>query len=143
MKTIRQSVFETNSSSTHSICVSEECELNDTIGKDDSGDITLDGGEFGWELAKYEDAKTKADYMAQYVVDWCGDRSIEFQMILVDVIKRQTGCREVVFGNLESGYIDHQSVEDQQYHPLFEKPELLRKFIFSTQNVLITDNDNH
>lgn len=143
MKTIRQRVFETNSSSTHSICIVEECELNDTIQKDSNGDIELEGGEFGWEEASYRDALTKANYMAQYVDGWCGDKKEEFTSILIEVIRKQTGCRDVIFGNLDSGYIDHQSVEDQQYHDLFEDPELLRKFIFSKQNILHTDNDNH
>lgn len=60
-----------------------------------------------------------------------------------------SGCKDIIF-NFSSdfnhsnwSYIDHQSVDDNDYRYLFEDPEQLRQFIFNPNSVLITDNDNH
>ena len=47
MKTIRKNCFETNSSSTHSLCISTEDKYLQLIPNSD-GSIILTGGEFGW-----------------------------------------------------------------------------------------------
>jgi hypothetical protein len=154
MKKIRNSVFETNSSSTHSISLSDIPLNNDvmqTLPIDENGVVTLRGGEYGWEQQTYDDAIDKANYALVYVMDWSGERSEEFQKILKDVIIGQTGCSDVVFegvkrswsDNLDFGYIDHQSVEDNDLHHLFEDSEKLRQFIFNPMSILETDNDNH
>lgn len=151
MKKIRTGVFETNSSSTHSISIAntDSGKLMEIVVPNDEGNIVLYGGEFGWEYNKYYDALNKASYMAIYAVDWCGERSDEFVQILKDVIKEQTGCKDVIFAfssdydSCHWSYIDHQSVENQEYHYLFEDSELLRQFIFNPNSYLITDNDNH
>jgi hypothetical protein len=153
MKKTRNSVFETNSSSTHSISISESnaADLIGTFPIDEDGNIHLLGGDFGWEQASYNDPETKANYALVYAADWSGDRSEEFQQTLKDVIQEQTGCNEVFFvgsgtnykDEPDYGYIDHQSVEDRDLHYLFEDKEQLRQFIFNTQSILFTDNDNH
>jgi len=57
MKKIRKGVFETNSSSTHSICIAKDAEL--TIPKS----LHFDFGEFGWEYDTLSDVYTKASYL--------------------------------------------------------------------------------
>ena len=154
MKKTRQQVFETNSSSTHSISISKlnDNDILDVLIPDEDGNIVLHGGEFGWELETYNDAQSKASYAAIYVMQWAREDSENFKEILIDIIKEQTGCNEVIFDfsskyNDESGkewaYIDHQSVEDKDLHYMFEDPSKLRNFIFNKQSVLETDNDNH
>ena len=56
MKIIRKNVFETNSSSTHSISISK---LNDYILPKE---INFTFGEFGWEFSKYTSSFDKASY---------------------------------------------------------------------------------
>lgn len=145
MKQIRTSVFETNSSSTHSISVAEEGEgVLSTLTVSKKGVVSIGGGEFGWEQEWYNDAETKADYMAVYAKECYpeeGIAGVPLWDILCDVIKEQTGCKEVKY--IKGGYIDHQSVESQDYHSVFESPEKLRLFIFSQASYLETDNDNH
>ena len=67
------------------------------------------------------------------------------------VIKEQTGCDEIIYNfttsyndeqNRPWSYIDHQSVENQEYHYIFENEALLRDFIFNRDSVLETSNDN-
>lgn len=64
-KIIRSNVFETNSSSCHSISI-QKCEatLYSRLYPNEDGLIELIGGEFGWGYDKYTDALTKANYVA-------------------------------------------------------------------------------
>jgi len=143
MKQIREKVFETNSSSSHSITIEPSNDgLYDIIIPDDDGNITLTGGEFGWGIEEFSDALTKANY--------CGvdNLSNEDKLdILKEVIREQTGCNEVIIDISEDwkdanhSYIDHEShgTSDEA----FESKETLRDFIFSKNSVLYIDNDNH
>lgn len=153
MKNIRQGVFETNSSSTHSITLGPNNDsIMDTLPLDFQGNVVLLGGEFGWEICNYKDANSKASYAAIYALDWSGAKSEEFVKTLKDTIVDQTGCKDVIFDfstdwsvdmHETTSYIDHQSVEDNDLDYLFEDPELLRNFIFNKNSVLRTDNDNN
>lgn len=134
MKKIRKSMFESNSSSSHSI----SCDVGTTkfhsISPDSEGKITLFGGEFGWGYETYTDPLSKASYCA---LDQSGNES-RMQM-LKEVIMEHTGASEVVFPN--DGYIDHQSCGTSS--EVFESKETLKAFIFGKNSVLIIDNDNH
>jgi hypothetical protein len=61
---IRIGMFETNSSSCHSIVIG--CKTpNQKLG-DENGVITIEPDEFGWEIETYDDARTKASYCLTY-----------------------------------------------------------------------------
>lgn len=146
-KIIRKSCFETNSSSTHSLSVDESFSesLLETVPLDNGVFKHSCYGDYGWEIETYNDVIDKIDYMSIYVRDWCGGRSDEFKDVLTRVIMEQSQASgvEINFGSDDDGYIDHQSVECNDYHYLFESPELLRMFIFSPKSSFRTDNDNH
>lgn len=135
MKTlIRHGVYETNSSSSHSVSIgmNESKEfLLDTIYPDQDGIITLEGGEFGWEWFKHNDAETKANYAAQqFMYD---EDALE---MLKEVIMEQTGAEDVVF-YVKNGYVDHDSVG------IIDKDRtFLRDFIFNKNSWLFGGNDN-
>lgn len=154
MRQIREGVFETNSSSTHSISFPKgaECKMG-RLPLNTRGNVEIECREFGWEVRDYTDPSSKASYAAIYVRDWTSGKNKKlFREVLVDVIKDQTGCNEVEFDfdlvgpdclpYFERGYIDHQSVEKGQLDHMFKHPKLLRKFIFNSSVVLHTDNDN-
>jgi hypothetical protein len=155
MKKLRKSVFETNSSSTHSLHISSDG-MYDTMPIDDNGDAVLHGGQFGWELERFYSPEDKASYLAIYCIEWYPADRVGKKLlldILVDVIKSQTLCERVIFNfttdygsvsdDLMYSYIDHQSVEDKDYHWLFEDTQKLKDFIFGKRSYLETDNDNH
>lgn len=156
-KNIRHGVFETNSSSTHSISIGNSGQLLDTLPINDEGNVIIQPGEFGWEQETYNDAYTKAQYLAVYCRDWSGDKKDEFFTNLKDVILKQTKANDVIFdlfkdekeeryfypGCYDTGYIDHQSVESQDYHHVLEDKNNIRNFIFDKSSWLETDNDNH
>ena len=126
MKTTRKNVFETNSSSTHSI----------SLESGTYGVLTIQGDDFGWEIEEYYDAWTKANYCrvdAQYNED-----ALE---MLKEVIEEVTGL-EVVIEECE-GYIDHQSSNTTFDEGVFDSRSNLKDFIFNSNSVLYTDNDNH
>lgn len=137
-KLIRTGVFETNSSSSHSISISSDSEHildGTTLVPDYNGIIKLRGGEFGWEWERFFDAATKANYCAV----GCKNNDSLTEM-LIEVIKEQTGAEEVIVAIGEHSYIDHDSTE--VYEPAFEDKETLRNFIFNKKSLLYTGNDN-
>ena len=131
MKTIRHNVFETNSSSTHSISINADTQLFDSITHD--GTIVLGHGEYGWEFDTYYSALSKADYCA---LDMGGD-PVKKEM-LIRVIKNHTGAKDVIFDL--TGYIDHQSAGTSD--DAFKNDETLKAFIFGKGSYLETGNDN-
>ena len=145
MKKIRRSVFETNSSSSHSITIAKEKHfIPEQLYIEEDGTCKIFTGEFGWEEAYYHDAATKASYCATYVKNY----HLELEEMLLDVIQKETKASAgvIIVGEGESdcypwGYIDHQS--DDVCDKAFESEDNLRQFIFNKKSVLITDNDNH
>lgn len=136
---IRRGVWETNSSSSHSLSIASDALpfiVDRTLLPDQYGSIILQGGEFGWEWKKYNDARTKADYLA---VACASDPDLKER--LTNVIRQQTGCTNVFFPSEgDCGYIDHQSCDVP--HKAFETDEMLRSFIFNMNSWLFTGNDN-
>lgn len=133
-KLIRKGVFETNSSSSHSISIASEDKqfVLDTIYPDQHGTIIIRGEEFGWEWFKHNDAGTKAAYAAQqFAHDNNALETLEY------VIKEQTGAERVIFEGLDDGYIDHDS------HGILGKSAYeLKNFIFNKNSWLFGGNDN-
>lgn len=144
-KQIRQNVFETNSSSTHSISIAKEDPelllLDTTIIPDQDGLVELHGGEFGWEWCKYNDALTKANYCAVDVLS--NSKHLE---MFIKVIKEQTGAEEIKilcsddYNKSGYSYIDHQS--EGISGKAFESEATLKQFIFNKNSWLFTGNDN-
>lgn len=133
-KLIRSGVFETNSSSSHSVSVANETKefVLDTIYPDQDGVVEVSGDEFGWQWFKHNDAQTKASYAAQQFAH--NDDSLDK---LKEVIMEQTGAEDVVFVGLGSGYVDHDSMGI-----LETSKEWLKNFIFNKNSWLFGGNDN-
>ena len=133
-KLIRKGVFETNSSSSHSIAIASEDKefVLDTIYPDQHGTIIVRGEEFGWEWFKHNDAETKASYAAQQFAN--DDNALE---TLEYVIKEQTGAKRVIFEGLNDGYVDHES-----YGIVGKSAYELKNFIFNKNSWLFGGNDN-
>lgn len=130
---IRPNVFETNSSSCHSLSIADDTKefVMDTIYPNQDGIVTIYGGEFGWEWFKHNDAQTKADYAAQMF--YYDETTLE---TIKEVIMEQTGAEDVIF-KLEDGYIDHDS------HGIVPSDkDSLRNFIFNKNSWLFGGNDN-
>lgn len=150
---VRKNVFETNSSSSHSLTLSQ----TDLVAQPFStavlraGVLVLEKGEFGWEWRRYYDAETKAKYLftqlfsddipqggAAEVTAELRESEHRFDM-LCRVIKDHTGLDVQVVPGSE-GYVDHES--DYVGMDLFQDEDKLKQFLFSPESALETGNDN-
>jgi len=150
MRKIRRGVFETNSSSTHSITLSCGDIVQDKLHVNDRNECIIYTGEFGWEVEAYHDAATKASYALTHAVNLGNSvKTAELLYMLRQAIERGIGDDVDIIFDADptsnewgsNGYIDHQSfgvAEDA-----FRSVNTLHRFIFDRNSVLYTDNDNH
>ena len=171
MKTIRTSVFETNSSSMHSVSFAN-----------DDPNVTVDkiyvsaSGQYGWDIRDFKAPDEKLDYatvafmhiaraevkseLEEDVIDYIDEKLqnvvdcfakhgviVEFAEDMYKVNGKRYDTAFYIQVEI-SGYIDHQSApynnrDSAQVARLFvEDPEELFKFVFNS-SYINTDNDNH
>lgn len=145
-KIVRHGVFETNSSSSHSISISSDVDKYKTLYPNEDGVYVFTGGDFGWGYESYNDAETKANYVATMSSMLAEDEPNvkgEYDRLLRDllesVITDHTGITEFKY-DLGDAYIDHQSVDDDM---LSWTSQQMKDFIFNPRSELVIDNDNH
>lgn len=131
---IRIGVFESNSSSSHSISIAKGGMdfVMDTIYPDQDGKIWVFGCEFGWGWEKFNDSMTKLAYVFQ-------DQDSNYHDMILEVVKEQTGALEVIFDEA-GGYIDHDGCGTA--HEACADKETLCQFIFNKNSWLFIGNDN-
>lgn len=166
MKQIRKGVFETNSSSTHSITLHG---LEDKmILPHEKSNIEVSFGEYGWEQEQYRgyQYRDKLSYvltLIQYHLPYSYD-SEEMGKNIVNTILSSNWykwlsemvydyCKKTISVDTDNedswspaGYVDHQStdilddwwVDDEQ-----KFKENMKQFIFNEKYGFVTDNDNH
>ena len=159
MKIVRNKVFETNSSSTHSITV--------PLQKDDN-DIQLKGlvvtvplGEFGWEYGIYNDITSRLSYIYTAICQNYGRGYTKYihhiEKLLFDKYEMQVIWDMPVFyveedeetyddkdettSYLDNGHIDHGYELKQWLKDLFGDDDLLLKTILYSE--IRTSNDNN
>jgi len=149
MKTQRL-VFESNSSSSHSISIASVGKLDQTISADDDNIIRIRCGEYGWEFETYSQARDKASYLATYLMNESGEKAKTLREKFIWVVKNFTGAKSVEIlpckekgwdGGFSYGYIDHRSM-DVAENILNKGADGILRFIFSSQSILKTGNDN-
>lgn len=139
-KLIRNGVFETNSSSCHSISIADQTKdfVYDTITPDSEGNVILMGGEFGWEWFKTNDALTKANYA---IVQFLHDEKVLEN--IKEIIKANTEAENVIilasseWNDSNYSYVDHDSCG---IVPSNDRE--LNNFIFNKNSWLFGGNDN-
>ena len=168
----RTSIFETNSSSSHSItlCISPS-KCMDSIPLTDDGDACIYPGEFGWGPSQHNDAPTKASYCLVHAMSSIPSRwknadsedlhddgkprgpqdaeneelALPLVQMLERVIKRGTNCNAVKFIPTHDGY-RWGYIDHQSVHvptDIFKDDDVLFGFIFNPKSELCVDNDNH
>lgn len=165
MRTIREGVFETNSSSTHCVAIyrpSEQRDYKYSIEElkgwvQPDGFLHVDLGEFGWGIDKFTDPQIKLSYLLTMLMEvnhLCSfyNSNVNFEDIerlsewedINNLIKETLNCEGIKIDNC-SGYIDHQSCEDYSSVQDFldEWGCTMEQFIFDDNTILIIDNDNH
>ena len=162
----RGKVFETNSSSTHSITIESggltAGELR--IAEDNKVHVTF--GEFGWEVCDYSDQYEKL----QYILTMCActegrnctspDEFYETEgyKLISSAVSEYCHCDGIEVEsdiNIEcydnkiyldfDGYIDHQSCDYSSVAEFLKENYIssVEEFIFDNGIIVHTDNDNH
>jgi len=151
---IRKNVFETNSSSSHSLTMAKGDIVAQPFDKTvlRAGQVYLSKHEYGWEWHRYYSAHAKADYLftqlfesetissgkPEAVTQALREDNEKFDM-LCRVIEEHTGVKVYVEPGT-TGYVDHDS------HgvglELFESEKQLHQFLFSPTSFVQTGNDN-
>lgn len=144
---IRKNVFETNSSSTHSICVTKNNILDSKVDY-----VAFGIGEFGWECDTLTTLYSKASYLYTAILtnDNREDLLNKVKKIL-DENKISYDFEEPQFHSweynniehisLDNGYIDHSNELDD-FLEICKDEDKLMKFLFSSQSFVVTGNDN-
>jgi len=163
MEQIRNMVFETNSSSTHSITLRGMKDSMDMPYEENNIEISF--GEYGWEQQQYYDYKDKLSYvltMIQYRLPYKWD-SEEMGKNIVNTIltsnyykwleemvweycKKSISVEQNESDWSPAGYIDHQSTDilDEWWSDdEIEFKNNMKNFIFNSKYGFVTDNDNH
>ena len=165
---IRQSVFETNSSSMHSVTLCSG-PLDDNQMYIEDGYIVVPAEEFGWGVSKHRDQLTKLAYLLMMIVETENPTDIkELHQTkgfndLNDAIASYCNCNGISVADLKfetkfwtdkggtknyytthEGYIDHQSCEDYKNLDDFISNETngILDFVFNPKVVLHIANDN-
>lgn len=129
---IRRSVFETNSSSMHSLSVIGSDRMTQLESKD--GIVVVGEDEFGWG---YEELSTPVEKLSYLVTQYSGDDNMID--LIKEAVKDYTGLTLAVYEN--DGYIDHQS-QGMISEYITDKQSII-DLVFNDKNVIIIDNDNH
>jgi len=165
--------FVSNSSSSSFILIKGDINDVDISNKDIVGDTLYVGRmgkrEFGWEHERSYNFHSKLNFAYLQLMIWKEgiddgnftppcitlDHYNECEKMLKEVLFEVLGVTTIVnvitreFDiTLESnyyGYIDHQSTfwEDGENMEMFENKDALKRFLFSSESFIETDNDNH
>lgn len=138
MKTIRNNVFETNSSSTHTIIIPKEYNINDSI---EPRKLVAHIDEFGWEYKTHRDL---LDYIYTGLVYIYGDDYKEYTKKIYEILRPYNIEIEWVEPEKDdwgySGYIDHGYELEDFYKDLFNDTSLLINAVIN--GYVNTGNDN-
>lgn len=150
MRQIRMNVFETNSSSTHSICISKQ---NRDIPEELPKLLIFRHAEFGWDHMTYHDTQNKANYLYQAIYDLYRYNIFtreEYNKILTkiadilikyDVMTEFDPVQKDAYG-IEYGYIDHAEELGDFIRWICRGEKKLLRYLFSGKSFIVTGNDN-
>ena len=141
---IRAGVFESNSSSTHAICIAKE-------GYVKSNYIEFEIGEFGWEFNTYSDIHSKASYLITAIFNSDKDYADEKLQQLKDILDSNNIEYTIPTPKVDSweygsyydidGYIDHVEETREFVEAVLSDSDRLMRYLFG-DSMIITGNDN-
>jgi hypothetical protein len=148
---IRENVFETNSSSSHSLTITEGDILANNFPDEEliTGQVTIPLKGFGREQVRLYKPSNKASYMlvdclsedfkdsmSESVSDNLREKILEDSpraAMIIQAIEDYTGCEVFVYN--DDCYIDHQSVGTSLQ--VGETPDAITHFLFSNSSITL------
>ena len=132
MKKVRKGIFETNSSSSHSLSIGVLLEGDADVDESNDDKIVLGNGKFGWEWEDYDSWLDKADYLALLM----GNYNFGDINNLLNAIHRKYPNATIIISN--NGYIDHGS---DYWEEWMNNEDDIFTFLFGNGGIS-TGNDN-
>lgn len=142
MKKIRKNVFETNSSSSHSISIENRDEYYKPT--NEYFETTISYGEYGWGYKKLNTIREKLEYIitaTQYY-----DAAEELYLKWIKEVYENYTNNTLKINDHYKGFIDHQSqhkLDEYFVNNEEEFKENMKEIIFNKKYSIIIDNDNH
>lgn len=172
MKIVRPNVFETNSSSSHSLSIRKgKLEKSNLRVSSVDNKVHVEFGEFGWEVETYDSQEDKLSYLCTMLIETEGRKLNKVEdfyetkgyLAINEAISSYCNCKGIcIDSNIElmsyprsdgstyfylshDGYIDHQSHEDYSSVQEFldDYSTDIINFVFNDGVSVRTDNDNH
>ena len=145
MKQIRRNVFESNSSSVHTLQISKDGLEPSKLELNKDGNIEIEFGEFGKEYMIYDTQYEKLQYLISFIAynySYYYDLDNLYENYdyseVRDAICEYTGANDIVVVGEAQPYIDHQSADDCVIR--LYKDEIIN-FVFNKFITLKTDCD--
>lgn len=151
---IRQGVFETNSSSTHAICIATNTQYN--IPKR----IEFGFGNFGWSVDKLTSRRERADYLYTCIAYAENNEKMkEYINFIIETLSKH-GVEDIDLENFEyhvyeyggklfdyftpmdDCYVDHGDEAREFVEAVCSDEKLLLDYLFSDGSFILTGNDN-
>ena len=148
---IRQGTFETNSSSSHAICICTDTSLLKELKPEDH--LYFGIGKHGWEFEPLSSPEEKANYLYTGILDCysgdCEDKIEKLKNMLLSF-----GCtpefeepywslyKGKIYLSTDSGYVDHAQVLQPFIEKILDSPDLLYSYLFSDYSYILKGNDN-
>lgn len=139
-KTIRQTIFETNSSSTHTISISRNF---DATKYQFPKTLVFQGGEFGWEVEIYDDVESRCRYLYTALCSIYEGNKLEEKKKYIENVLQKYGVVAAFakFEYYDDGYIDHYDGTIGLINYVFENENNLLNYLFG-DTLIYTSNDN-
>ena len=147
---IRRGTFETNSSSTHAICITKSEYRHNSFSH-----IDFETGEFGWENDEYDSLYNKASHLITAILSFDKDEADENLQKLKDILDSNNieytlpelkvdsweyGGKTRYYYDID-GYIDHSGETKDFVNDVLSDSDKLFRYLFGN-SVIITGNDN-
>lgn len=147
---VRRGIFETNSSSTHAICIKKSEYRHNSFSH-----IDFEIGEFGWENGEYDSLYNKASYLITAILSFDKDEADENLQKLKDILDSNNieytlpelkvksweyGGKTRYYYDID-GYIDHPCETKDFVNDVLSDSDKLFRYLFGN-SVIITGNDN-
>lgn len=148
---IRSNMFETNSSSTHAICICTDTSLLKELKH--PAYLYFGIGTHGWEFESLSSPKEKANYLYTGILDCYGGNCEDKIEKLKDMLL-SFGCTpefeepkwskygDEVSLSFDCGYVDHATVLRPFIEKILDSPDLLYSYLFSDYSYILKGNDN-
>ena len=145
-QTIRRGVFETNSSSVHTLVVDKKCPRVPY-----PKSMSMYSGEYGWEVDKLDTPEEKLSYVYTSILLLSDEEEKQRKLVKVSEILNSVGVE------IEDSFDPSikEDIEEDDYHidhacdtfgfvsRILSEPELFLQFIFGKDSYIYTDNDNN